>query len=311
MRIGVIGTGAIGGYYGARLQCAGHELHYLIRSDYAHVVEHGLIIDSCAGDMRLPQVNAHAHMAHMPACDLLIIACKTTANAHIFPHIAPLLTDNGSVLLLQNGIGEEEHIRQYISHPLLSGLCFICAQKIQPGHIHHSDYGLMTIGHWLDDRSAAGTTDALSHLQHTLESAQLEVTVAEDLLQARWKKLLWNVPFNALSVLLDAHTDALLANPSCAELVRILMTEVQTIAAADNRILPDKMIDAMIHNTEKMVPYATSMKVDADQNRPLEIDSILGAPLAYAKQAKLSTPALASMYAQLHFLYGNSAQTHV
>ena len=82
----ILGTGALGGYYGACLQRAGLDVHFLLRSDYEHVKEHGLIVESPDGDFTLPHVNAYQDVAKMPACDVVVVALKTTQN-HLLPEI--------------------------------------------------------------------------------------------------------------------------------------------------------------------------------------------------------------------------------
>jgi 2-dehydropantoate 2-reductase len=126
-RYAVIGTGAIGGYYGARLQAAGFEVHFLLRSDYEMVKEQGLTIDSCDGDFTLPTVSAYRDATAIPPCDGVVIALKATQN-HVLPQLLPSVVNEKSVVvLLQNGLGAEDQIAQIVKAPIIGGLCFICA----------------------------------------------------------------------------------------------------------------------------------------------------------------------------------------
>ena len=91
----IVGTGALGGFYGGRLQQAGLEVNFLLRSDYDQVKKHGLIVESPEGDFTLPHVRAYYDAHKMPQCDVIILALKTTQN-HFLPQILPpLLKDNG------------------------------------------------------------------------------------------------------------------------------------------------------------------------------------------------------------------------
>src|SRR5688500_7691784 len=103
--IAIIGSGAVGAYYGGRLAQHGHDVHFLLRSDYAAVREHGWRVKSAAGDFALPPaaVRASDERAKMPKADLVIVTPKTTANDHFEALIAPLIKDGTSILTLQNG----------------------------------------------------------------------------------------------------------------------------------------------------------------------------------------------------------------
>ena len=83
MRYGIIGTGAIGGYYGAKLARAGQELHFLLRSDYEYVKQHGLQVDSCDGSFHLDDVNAYLYTEDMPKCDVVLVCLKSVNNGKL------------------------------------------------------------------------------------------------------------------------------------------------------------------------------------------------------------------------------------
>ena len=110
MTYGIIGTGAIGGYYGGKLAHSGKDVHFLFHRDYEYVREHGLQIDSCDGSFHLDNVNAYHSTADMPKCDVVLVGLKTTNN-HLLPELlAPLLHPQTIVVLIQNGIGVEADV---------------------------------------------------------------------------------------------------------------------------------------------------------------------------------------------------------
>ena len=143
----IIGTGALGGFYGARLQHAGCELHFLLHSDYEHVRQHGLICESKDGDFTLPKVNAYRDARDMPKCDVVCVCLKTTQN-HLLPQLLPpVVKDDGVVLVMQNGLGIEAQVAGIVgAQPVMGGLCFLCSNKVGPGHIRHLDYGHVGLG---------------------------------------------------------------------------------------------------------------------------------------------------------------------
>ncbi|MBD2494174.1 putative 2-dehydropantoate 2-reductase [Nostoc sp. FACHB-280] len=299
----IIGTGALGGFYGAKLQKAGLDVHFLLKSDYEHVHQHGLIIESKDGDFTLPQVNAYNDADKMPQCDVVIVALKTTQNYLLPKLLAPVIKNNGVVLVLQNGLDIELEIAQIVNNVnIIGGLCFLCSNKVGQGHIHHLDYGHISLGEYSHNYEAAGITNRMQQIANDFQNAGIVIELTEDLLLARWQKLVWNIPYNGLSVVLDARTDELMADPYTRQLVEQLMYEVAAGAKSTGRIIADSFIQKMLDYTVKMKPYRTSMKIDYDEQRPLEVEAIIGNSLRKAQAAGAFLPQINCLYNQLKFL---------
>ena len=296
----IVGTGAVGGYYGALLQRAGFNVHFLLHSDYDHVRHKGLTIESSQGNFSLPVVNAYNDPADMPRCETVIVALKTTANRAL-PSILPhLVKDDGIVLSLQNGLGSEEEIAAIVGPgKVLGGLCFLCSNKVGPGHIRHLDYGLVTLGEYRSDGQAAGITPRLEALGANLRTAGIQIRLEEDIAHARWKKLVWNIPFNGLAVVRNVTTDRLVRDRKTRILIETMMREVADAAATCARPIEESFIRKMIGDTEKMEPYAPSMKLDYDRGHPMEIESIYGNPIRAAKARGIAMPETEKLYHQL------------
>lgn len=297
MRYAIIGTGAIGGYYGAKLVRAGRDVHFLLHSDYEYVRQHGLRIESCDGDFTLPHVNAYRRAADMPACDVVIVGMKNVNN-HMLPDLVrPVLKPGGLVLLIQNGIGVEADMQKALPEAqLAAGLAFICSAKAGPGLIRHQCYGSINIGNYscrdreLFDRLLADLQDA------SIKAAEVDYATA------RWRKAVWNMPFNGMTVALDTRTDLLLKNPATRHLIREQMMEVVGAAQALGvRGLDEKFVDKMIADTQTMTPYSPSMKLDYDNGRPMEIYYLYTRPIAEARKAGFDMPRLAMLEAELRF----------
>jgi 2-dehydropantoate 2-reductase len=299
----ILGTGALGGFYGAKLQKSGLEVHYLLKSDYQQVSEQGLIIESKDGDFTLPQVNAYNDVNKMPQCDVVIVSLKTTQNQLLSNLLPPIVKDDGVVLVLQNGLGIEAEIAEIVSNVhVIGGLCFLCSNKVAPGHIHHLDYGQITLGEYTSNYQSTGITKKMQEVTADFENAGISIELLEDLLLGRWKKLVWNIPYNGLSVILDARTDELMTDIYTRQLVESLMWEVVAGAKSTGRIIPESFIQTMLDYTVKMKPYRTSMKIDFDEKRPLELEAIFGNPLRKAELAGVNLPQIRCLYQQLKFL---------
>ncbi|BAZ48515.1 hypothetical protein NIES4103_11230 [Nostoc sp. NIES-4103] len=299
----ILGTGALGGFYGARLQKAGLDTHFLLKSDYQHVKEYGLFIESKEGDFTLTQVNAYHDVENMPQCDVVVVALKTTQNYLLPKLLPPVVKENGVVLVLQNGLGIEEEVAQIVGNvTVIGGLCFLCSNKVGPGHIHHIDYGEIILGGYTSEYSPAGITENMQLVSDDFKSAGISIELTEDLLLGRWKKLVWNIPYNGLSVILNATTDQLMADEYTYRLIAQLMYEVVLGANSMGRNIPDSFVQKMLDYTRQMKPYRTSMKIDYDECRPLEVEAIFGNPLRKAQAAGADLPQISCVYHQLKFL---------
>ncbi|OYD94629.1 2-dehydropantoate 2-reductase [Nostoc sp. 'Peltigera membranacea cyanobiont' 210A] len=299
----ILGTGALGGFYGARLQKAGLDVHFLLKSDYEQVKKYGLVVESKDADFTLPEVHAYNDVEKMPQCDVVVVALKTTQN-HLLPKmLPPVVKDNGVVLVLQNGLGVEEEVAEIVGNvTVIGGLCFLCSNKVGPGHIHHLDYGQINFSEYTPNYQPSGITERMQQIADDFESAGISIELAEDLLLARWKKLVWNIPYNGLSVILNARTDELMAYEYTSKLVEQLMYEVAAGAKSYGRIISDRFIQTMLDYTVKMTPYRPSMKIDYDEHRPLEVEAIFGNPLRKAQAVGVHLVQISCLYHQLKFL---------
>ena len=299
----IIGTGAIGGFYGAKLVRAGFDVHFLARGDYGHIRDHGLVIESKDGNFTLPRVNVYNNATDMPACDVVAITLKATAN-HILPHVLPaVVKNNGAVLVMQNGFGYEEEVA-VITGPdrVLGVLCFICSNKTGPGHIRHLDFGHITVAQYTNNGAPSGITALMQDIAGDFTKAGISVHTAPDLATARWKKLVWNVPYSGLSVVLSATTDTLNKNPHSRGLVESIMREVCAAAAACGHPIEEDFIRKMLESTDVMTPYRTSMKIDFDEKRPMEVEAIFGNPLRAAIKAGANAPRMEMLYRELKYM---------
>jgi len=298
LKYAIIGTGALGGYYGGKLAKAGEEVHFLLNSDYEYVKKHGLKIDSVKGNFALENINAYASVSEMPACDVILVCLKTTNN-HLLNTLLPSITHKNSlVILVQNGLGFEQRLANaFPDLAIAGGLAFICSSKIGPGHIGHFDFGSITFGGFQKVDHAM-----LEQICTDFTQAGVKAFFSDDLNLARWRKLVWNIPYNGMTVVLNTTTDALMNQADSRKLIRDLMTEVVEAANACNAKIESDFVDKMLESTDKMTPYAPSMKLDFDARRKLEIEAIYSNPLNEAGKAGYAMKKVALLEQQLHFI---------
>jgi len=298
----VIGSGAVGGYYGGRLAKAGRTVRFLLRSDYEYVREHGLQVDSVDGSFHLQPLEAYNDTRAMPKSDVVLVALKTTTNHRLPQLLAPIVDEKTLVVLIQNGIGVEADVQQMFPNlQLVAGLAFICSAKTSPGRVNHQCYGSINFGNY----SASPEAVALlldDFLQAGVKAAEVPY------LEARWRKAVWNMPFNGMTVALNTSTDQLLRCPATRLLIRRQMLEVVGAARAQGvEALTDDFADEMLRMTDAMVPYSPSMKLDYDFHRAMEIHYLYTRPIEEARRAGFAMPRLAMLEAELMFLSVHSS----
>jgi 2-dehydropantoate 2-reductase len=307
MKIAVVGCGALGSYYGAKLSRDGHEVHFLLRSDYDVVRRRGVFIRSPEGDFHVNPKCARTP-EEIGASDVVLIGLKTTANDQFAKFLPPLVSERTAVVTLQNGLGNEEQLAQlFPREQILGGLCFVCLNRLEPGVIQHTAHGKIVLGEfagWPEPR----THDIASAIRHS--GVPCEVT--DNLQRAHWQKLVWNIPFNGLGVASAAGYDAvesgelnsavplasclptneLLADSRWESLVRELMLEVIATANALGLRISESYADHQIERTRTMGAYRASTLVDFERKQPLELEALFLEPLRQARASGVETPRL-------------------
>jgi len=286
-KVAIVGVGAIGGYYGGRLAEAGMDVTFLLRSDYDYISEHGLNVESVAGDFQETDLQCARDSLEIGVVDLVIIAWKTTSNTHYHEVIAPLLHENTQILTLQNGLGNCEALADLFgAQRVFGGLCFICANRIAPGEIRHTASGQVRVGEYVADGG-----DRLATLVGYLSDGGINCRVVDHLEQAQWGKLVWNIPFNGLAISEGGvNTEVLLSTLGMEDRIRKIMTEVQSVAAALGWEILDSFIEQQISVTRTMKAYRPSSMIDYVEGREVEVDAIWREPLRRAQALGVVVP---------------------
>lgn len=294
-KIAIVGSGAIGLFYGAKLASAGAQVHFLMRSGFDAARSAGIRIHSESGALHIPTPLVKRSPAEIGVCDGVIVALKATSNSALPDLLPPLLGDNTWILTLQNGLGTEEFLASLHGHErVLGGLCFVCLTRRNPVEVDHLGHGTLSIGEF------HGPPRNRTHsLCAAFRSAGVETHLVENLPSERWRKLVWNVPFNGLCTRERCGVDGILSDPALLKECRILMDEIRSIAAAEGYDIPPEYAEHQIERTRTMAAYRPSTLIDADAGNPLELEPIWGEPLRRAALAGLNPPRLSALYEKL------------
>jgi 2-dehydropantoate 2-reductase len=281
MRIAVVGSGALGLFYGARLQRAGNDVRFLMRRDLEAVTRGGLSVTSPDGDFHLDAVKGFRRPEEMGEVDLVLVGLKTFDNDRLVELVRPLVRGDAAVLTLQNGLGNEELLAAaFGTSRVLGGVAFLGANRGEPGTVHHLGKGHIRLG-----EHGGGLSPRAEALARLFAAAGVRCEPVADLARARWEKLVWNIPFNGLCALTGQTTDRLLAHePTRREVVGI-MEEV--IAGANAQgflppIDPGACVAEMMEQTVGLGAYRPSMMIDRLEGRTLELGSIYAIPVEKA-----------------------------
>ena len=295
-KIAIVGSGAIGLYYGAKLAFAGADVRFLMRGDLAAVRARGSIrLQGEGTTVELRPAAVFGTPDEIGPVDLVIVTLKTTANGEFPRLLPPLLGPRTAILTLQNGLGSDEHLAALFgAERVMGGLAFIATNRTGPGEVVCFHPGSVTLGEF--GRPPAGRTRALAAL---FEAAGVKTSVVENLFAARWRKLVWNIPFNGLAVVHRCATDRLCVDPALAAEVRALMREVQAAAGRLGFAIPDEFLRQQYDVTPPMGAYRPSSLVDFLAGREVEVEAIWGEPLRRARAAGAETPRLEKLYGEL------------
>jgi 2-dehydropantoate 2-reductase len=295
-RIAIVGAGAIGLYYGGKLANYGRDVNFLLRSNYEEVRKHGLRIRSKVENIHVAKVNAWRSPAEIGRCDLVLVAVKTISNDALPPLIAPLLGEKTMILTLQNGLGNEEFLATHFgAERVLGGLCYISLNRTGPGLVERFDGARLTIGEF------TGYLRPRTHdIAWEFKRCGVVCSVSANLALERWRKLVWNIPFNGLTITAGGiDTAALLADDGLRQEALELMRETIAIAKACGHNLSTALPVEQIKRTKEMGAYKPSTLIDYEAGRPLEVEAIWGEPLRRGRSAGVNTPRLERLYQDL------------
>ncbi|SRR5712691_12733961 len=292
-RIGIVGSGAIGSYYGAKLAHAGSDVHFLMRGDLDDVRNNGIFVRGEGENFRVAKIRCYNSTKEIGPCDLVIIAVKTTSNSDLVDLVPPLLHEKTMVLTLQNGLGNEEFLAKLFgAKRVLGGLCFIAVDRHSKTEVERYDYGLVILGEI--GRSAQTRTHAVAA---EFSRANVQCTVTDDIALERWRKLIWNIPFNGLSILAGGiDTAAIVADDNLRQLTLALMDEVIAAANTCGHALPSDAWREHMKRSDAMIGYKPSTLQDWEAGKPLEIETIWGEPARRAVAAGGQMPRTEMIY---------------
>jgi 2-dehydropantoate 2-reductase len=300
MRIAVMGTGAVGGYFGAKLAGAGHEVAFVARGKHLEAMRRtGLRIDSPSGELHIRDSLFTSNPAEFGTADLVLFCVKSYDTESAANALAPLIDDTTMILSLQNGIDNPEKIaRVWGGLRTFAGVVYIGAQVAAPGVILHSSGGKIVFGQ-ADSRDSSRPAEVL---ERTLSSAGVNCAISQNIGRVQWAKLMWNAPFCAISSLTRADMKQILESEGLQKLAIACMTEVRAAALARGIDLPRRLFEETIAFSTGLGSFKPSMLQDLEAGKPLEYEAFNGIVVNILHQAGKAAPVNECFYALLQQL---------
>lgn len=305
MKITIIGAGAMGSLFGSLLAQSGQNVLLIdIWQDHINTINsQGLGVES-DGKTRRIAIKASDDIQDGQNSDLVIIFVKSTQTQQAAAYALKCLNDTGSVLTLQNGMGNADLISQLV-HPdkVIAGTTSHGATILGPGLIRHAGTGPTMIGMW-SKKSNAG----LENIKNIFCNAGLDTKTEDDIHLIIWKKLIINVGINAITGLTGIKNGNILDLPPTGELVRTAVKEACDVALAHGVKLPEDIAGQVFTVAKATGPNRSSMGQDVDHKRQTEIDAINGAVVHLAQNKNIPVPVNQTLTALVKILQKNYKQ---
>jgi 2-dehydropantoate 2-reductase len=300
VRFAIVGSGAVGGYYGARLARTGHEVTFIARGAHlAAIRERGLTIRSPLGDFTV-RARAEEDPAHVPPVDLAIFAVKAYSNHVALPLLKGVTRGPAVALTLQNGVDSADEVAAAVgSERVLAGATYIATALSEPGLITQTGtHRRIVFGEAFGARTAI--TERVARIHDAFARADI---VSEPVADARvplWEKFCYLAPFAAFTGAARLPIGPLWSAASTREVMEAAFGEVEAVARAEGVALAPGVVQRIVAYIDS-IPGATrsSLLIDLQHGKPIEVEALVGTVVRRGARAGVPTPLMAALYAVL------------
>jgi 2-dehydropantoate 2-reductase len=295
MRVAIVGTGGVGGYFGGRLAQAGHEVHFLARGAHLDAIRRdGLRVDSINGDFVLRPALATNDPSAIGPVDAVLVAVKTWQLEEAAQSARPLIGPKTVVLPLLNGVEAPDVLGDVLgTERILGGLCRLSTEIVGPGHIRHTAVDPVIVMGERDNQR----TKRIQALATALEGAGVKVTLAEDIDRAMWEKFMFIATWSGIGAVSRVPIGEWRVVPGLRAMAEAALREVVAVGRARGVRLADEQVAATLAAYDSPPPQTlASMQRDVLSGRPSELEAQCGAVVRLGRAAGVPTPTHAFFY---------------
>jgi 2-dehydropantoate 2-reductase len=298
VRVAVMGSGAVGSYFGARLAAAGHDVAFMARGAHLEAMQkQGLKVKSIRGDLHIRSLFTSAPEEVGPV-DIVLFCVKSYDTEEAGKKLSPLMNEKTLILSLQNGVDNPDKIAKlWDKRRTLAGVVYIGARVSAPGVVEHSAEGRIVFG-----RLDGEVSEQTKLIEQTFSTAQIPCAISTEIRKVLWGKLVWNTPFCAIACLTRATVKEILESGSLRELAVSCMEEVREAAKSQGFNLSPDLIAQTLKVSESLGDFKPSMLQDLEAGKPLEYEAFNGVVVELLRRAGKSAPINEIFYGSLKFL---------
>ncbi|MGC1859237.1 MAG: 2-dehydropantoate 2-reductase [Pseudolabrys sp.] len=299
MRIAAMAAGAVGGYFGARLAAAGHDVFFIARGAHRDaIVKNGLKIESVLGDMHLAKPNVTDDPAEVGPVDIVLFAVKLWDTESAAEAARPLLGPDSRLITFQNGIDSVDRLSAVLgADRVVGGAAYIATVMASPGVIRHtSQFAILRIG-----RADKKPDAKLSAFVDAGKAAKLDINLSADIQRELWQKFIFLTAMAGSTASLRSTIGPIIADPELREFFHALMEEAFAVGKAKGVALDHAYIDERMNFlVNKIEPgMRASMAHDLERGNRLELDWLAGKVRALGREFGIPTPASDTVYTVL------------
>ncbi len=293
MRVAVVGAGAVGGYFGARLAHAGHEVWFISRGERLKAYRTtGLRVESIQGDVHIVPMRAIRDASSVGKVDLVLFTVKSTGTRKAAEESVPLVGPHTTVLAIQNGVDNEAVLEEVLgADRIVPGVAVIGVAMPEPGHIVHTNNGTITLG-----EVSGEDTDRVRGVCQVFADAGVETRVSTDVRTLKWRKLVWNAAFNPLAALTGMRVLDLIEFDETRALAEAAIGEAVAVGVALGYDVGDYDMGRATQRNPSWAASKTSMLQDVERGRPTEIEVLTGAVVRGGLDTGVPTPVCSTLY---------------
>jgi 2-dehydropantoate 2-reductase len=300
MRFAILGSGAVGGYYGAKLWQAGHDVTFIARGTHLDAIRrNGLEIRSPLGDF-IARASAVEDTSTIDRVDCVFVATKAYDNASALQKLAPLASNGSTVLTLQNGVDSIDECAAVVGrNAVLGGSAYIASAVEAPGLIVQTGtHTRIVFGEVFEP--AAAVSSRVAAIRDALAATGIEVEAVPDARMPLWEKFIYLAPFAAFTGASRQPAGGIWKFPHVRETFYEACHEVERVARAEGVNVPADRISRIEGYMETLPPSTrSSLLIDLQQGKRIEVEALQGSVVRRGKQAGVPTPIMAALYAVL------------
>jgi 2-dehydropantoate 2-reductase len=300
MHIAVVGAGAVGGFYAARLARAGERVSVIARGAHLRAIrERGLAIWSPLGD-HVVRIEAESDPARVGPVDLVVLAVKTYANPQILPLLPTLCGPETAVLTLQNGVASADALADAVgAERVLAGTTYVATAIVAPGLIQQTGvHRRVILGEAFGERR--DVSPRVARIAAILAGADIQAEAVADGRVPVWEKLVYLATFAAFTGVSRQPAGAIWGDAIGRDAFLAVAAEVEAVARAEGVAIAADVLDRMVEYLDVLPPSTrSSLLIDLQQGKPTEVEALQGEVVRRGRALGVPTPGMTALYAAL------------